>query len=120
MSSRRSRRISAGGVRRRVSDGDGRPRELTKREMSIMVLEQKLAQAQGPASAGGTYAVPPLRRTSTKKECVRCHRINSGFGDVCSGCRRGSGAPLPKECPGCGSFFAGFGEMCEECSFGED
>lgn len=50
------------------------------------------------------------------KQCHRCCSHYSGFGSVCSHCRRSGSGGEVISCTQCQSFFRGFGSMCDDCA----
>jgi len=57
----------------------------------------------------------PSSKTSSKKRCMQCKAPYSGFGTMCSSCRKFGVGGSVKQCVNCYAFFNGFGDVCADC-----
>lgn len=63
------------------------------------------------SSSAATETILSVRKP---KACRICQAPYTGFGDVCSTCRKSPNGKA-KQCRVCSHFFSGFGDICEDC-----
>jgi len=77
------------------------------------------AGSTGAVSLGSTLAEEPVPLESMRiveRCCKRCQGRYTGFGDVCSICRKFGPRPSIQHCTKCSQFFTGFRGTCQDCA----
>lgn len=71
--------------------------------------------SHSPSTGGMEIETEASQRVAQPKMCLKCVSGFSGFGDICSTCRRAGKHPSVKQCAGCQAYWTGYGTHCEDC-----
>merc|ERR1719221_1412759 len=80
-----------------------------------LAAEQEAHDAMFGAMSNGSTRAPSSSSESRGKQCSMCHSVFSGFGSVCSGCRKRGSQGSAQQCSICSEYFQGFGDTCPDC-----
>lgn len=79
--------------------------------------EASAASTSGPSSPRSEVELPQVLQVRvTLKFCCHCQAPYTGFGPVCSRCRRSGQRGSIQQCSGCANYFNGYGDTCAECN----
>jgi len=108
-------RLSLGALRELPGAKDEGTQDLSESTSHTQQTGRQCSTVSEVASFATTMSPSSLKSNKTVKTCGKCKAPYSGFGTMCSTCRKYGAQGSIKQCVKCSAFFNGFGDICDDC-----